>query len=259
MPEPGQMPYSDHPGQRPSPWDGPLPDPPPRPDGPLPDPPIQQPGLQWGLPVGAPTPPPRAPGRPTVSRLAVVTLVLGVLGGIGLTVILGVIALLRIRTTHKRGAALAVIGMILPFITVIGGFVIYNKVLPGVAVRDASGKIVQPGDVAVTTLRIGDCIEHWATSNTVGTVKGVPCTASHDAEVFHTFTMAGTAYPGDAQVTAQATTQCQGKVKTAVKAADAKTARVALITPVASSWKRGDKQVACVAVASAPLTRSVRN
>jgi hypothetical protein len=189
----------------------------------------------------------------------VVTFVLGVLGAIVVTVILGAIALVRIRSSHKRGAALAVIGMILPFLWVGAGYLIYTKVLPTVAVRGADGKISEAGDLAVNDLRIGDCIEKWATADAVGTVRVVPCTASHDSEVFHTFVPPGDkTYPGDDSITAQATTQCVDKAKTALKPADAKTARVALITPRQASWGRGEKQVACIAVSPAALTRSIR-
>jgi len=272
-PQPGQQPYpppqpyappSNSPYAQPYPPPQPPahPDPGQRPsfDGPLPDAPADAPPLQWGAPLSAAAPAPKPPPPPTVSKLSIVTLVLGFLGGAGgLALITGLVALLRMRSTHKRGTALAVAGMLLGTAWLGLGAYVYLEVLSKPVARDASGVVVRRGDVAVTDLRVGDCIEKWTVGNQVGSVVAVPCTTNHDAEVFFTMTATGGAkYPGDAAVTTQATTQCLAKVKTGLKAADAKTAKVAFFKPVADSWAKGQKQITCVAKLPAPLGRSVR-
>jgi hypothetical protein len=154
---------------------------------------------------------------------------------------------------------LAAIGMLLTAAWGVAGAYLYLNVLSKPVARNAQGVVVRRGDVLVTSLRVGDCIEKWATTTTVGNVTVVPCTTNHDAEVYYTFTATGgSTYPGDKTVTDEATTQCLAKAKTALKAADAKTAKVAFLKPVDASWKGGQKQVTCVAKLPAALGRSVR-
>lgn len=65
----------------------------------------------------APLPPAYATAPPRTSTLAVVTLVLGLLGFALLPVVLGHLALAQIRRTGERGAALAVVGLVLGYLT----------------------------------------------------------------------------------------------------------------------------------------------
>jgi hypothetical protein len=228
-------------------------------DGPLPEAPQDTPPLQWGQPLSAAAPAPKAPPPPPVSKLAVVTLVIGLIPGVGLSLLLGLIALLRLRSTHKRGALLAVIGMVAGTAWVAFEAYVYLEVLSKPVARDAKGVVVRKGDVLVTTLRTGDCIEAWAIKNAIGSVTVVPCTMNHDAEVFYTFTATGGKdFPTDKAVTGEATTQCVAKSKTSLSPADLKTAKVAFLKPVEASWKKNEKQITCVAKLASPLGRSVR-
>ncbi|GAA4623364.1 DUF4190 domain-containing protein [Cellulomonas oligotrophica] len=65
----------------------------------------------------APLPPAYAAAPPRTNTLAVVTLVLGVLGFALLPVVLGHLALAQVRRTGERGAALAVVGLVLGYLT----------------------------------------------------------------------------------------------------------------------------------------------
>ena len=228
-------------------------------DGPLPDAPADTPPLQWGQPLSSSAPAPRSKGPKPLSKLAVVSLVLGFLGG-GLGLILGLVALLRIRRTGKRGAPLAVGGIVLAVAwAALVGYV-YVAVINAPQARDTpGGPVVRRGEVLVTDLRVGDCIEKWAVSNSIGKVTVVPCTFNHDAEIFHTFTAGGAgAFPGDKAVTDEANTQCTTKAKTGLKPDDLKTAKIAFLKPVQASWDKNEKQVTCVATTPAPLGRSIR-
>lgn len=188
------------------------------------------------------------------------TLVIGVLlGGLGLALVLGVVALVSIRRTARRGTGLAVAGMVLSVLWIGAGFAVYQAVLSQPPLRDANGVIIRKGDVPVDQLRIGDCLEKWSTSDKVGKVAAVPCTTAHDAEVFHTFDITGEAYPGDQEVTKQGTSGCLATSTTAIKAADLKNAKVALLKPIESSWKQNDHTITCLAVQnSGTITRSIR-
>ena len=280
----------------PSPYEQPLPPPPAQPDrlrsdpsrhasfdGPLPDAPADNPPLQWGTPLSAAAPAPKPPGRPPLSTLAVVSLVAGGLTGVpalvvvlfkldlsttvllstlgglgGLALVLGLISLVRCRGGRRRGAGLAVTGIVLAAVWGAGAaavVVLSNKP----EARDASGKVVREGDVPVTSLKVGECIKKWAVAGTVGDVTVLPCTMNHDAEVFHTFTATGTdKFPGDAAIVGEAATQCLEKAKTALKPDDLKKAKTAYFKPVEAGWGNKQRQIACVAVMPAALGRSIR-
>jgi hypothetical protein len=229
----------------------------------LPEPPPDlQPVLQWGDPTPAPTPPPRPGPPPPVSRLAIAAAALGVLvGGAGLSLILGLVAFLRLRTSGKRGRGLAIFGMVMTVVWAAAITVVYVAVLSKPPLRDENGVVARKGDVKVDKLRIGDCLESWSTSTSLNTVIVVPCTQPHNAEVFHTFALQGTdkEYPGDGIVREQSTTTCLDKAKTAVKPDDLKNAKVAVIKPVAVSWKKGLHGVTCLTVQnSGSISRSIR-
>jgi hypothetical protein len=222
----------------------------------LPDPPPGYVNPQWGYPIAAPKPPP----RPTMNGFAVASLIVGLLGGVVVSAVLGIIALLRIRRTGQRGKPLAIIGILLTVIwaIVIAGVLVL--VARTTAARGPDGHVTQRGSVLVTQLRVGDCVEKWSTASTVGQVGSVtvvPCTTSHDAEIFLTYAVPGTAFPGDRQVTAAATKQCLAGSKTALKPAELAKASIAYLKPLASSWSKGDRNVICVAVSKAPVTHSI--
>lgn len=227
----------------------------------LPDPPTgTQPALKWGDPTPASAPPPR-PGRPPpYSRLAVATLGLGVfLGGAGLALVTGAVALLRLRTSRKRGQGLAVSGMVLAVAWTALGALVYTNVLSRPPLRDATGKVTRRGDIAVTQLLVGDCIERWTSTAKIDKVTVVPCTTAHNAEVFHTFDVTGKDFPGDGPISEQASTQCLDNLKTTIKEVDRKTIQLAVYKPIATSWKHGEHAVACVAVqSSGTISRSIR-
>jgi Septum formation/Domain of unknown function (DUF4190) len=191
--------------------------------------------------------------------LAVITLVLGVIGGVGIAPLVGVIALIQIRRTGQRGRALAVIGIILGLVwTALLGVVVYVAV-SGSAARDAAGTVIEQGSMLVQDVRAGDCVQHWGAVTTVGTVTVVPCARSHDAEVISTFPLQGTAFPGDQQITTQATTRCLASAGSTLTSAARARVRVAYVKPLEASWGQGDHIVACVAVStSGPLTGSLR-
>jgi len=289
-----QQPYQPQ-QQAPSPYEQPLP-PPPAPDprqqdpsrhrsfvGPLPEAPADNPPLQWGTPLSAAAPPPKAPGPRPFSKLAAVSLVLGAIagipalvavllekdlgrwimlgvlgGGTGLALVLGLVALVRCRGGRRRGAPLAVLGIVLAALWGAGSaYTIFENTQP--EARDASGKVVREGSVPVTSLKVGECIKKWATATSVGDVTILPCTSNHDAEVFHTFTATGSdKFPGDQAVGTEAATQCLEKAKTALKPDDLKKAKTAYFKPVEASWGKNQKQITCIAVMPAALGRSVR-
>src|SRR5215217_6529182 len=82
--------------------------------------------------------------------------------------------------------------------------------------RDEEGNITGGGDVGVFALAVGDCFDDPANGN-VSEVEAVPCTESHDNEVIGKFNVEGdddADFPGDTEISSQATEQCQGDIFT---------------------------------------------
>jgi hydroxypyruvate isomerase len=86
----------------------------------------------------------------------------------------------------------------------------------------------------------------------------VPCTNAHNAEVFETFVMSGSTYPGDSAIKAEASAKCTAKLAATVKEADRKNLQLGIFNPLSDSWQRGEHGVTCVAVQkSGTVTRSI--
>ncbi|MDH3679533.1 MAG: septum formation family protein [Acidimicrobiia bacterium] len=64
--------------------------------------------------------------------------------------------------------------------------------------RDASGALIEPGEVEALDLRLGDCFNGPGAEGgeTVLTVMVVPCDQLHEFEVYHAFDLADGDFPG---------------------------------------------------------------
>lgn len=77
--------------------------------------------------------------------------------------------------------------------------------------RDATGEVVEGGDLLPSKLRVGDCfdepqLEDLGATEQIETelVDVVPCRGPHDAEVYHSFQLTGSDYPGQGFIDQQA-------------------------------------------------------
>lgn len=117
---------------------------------------------------------------------------------------------------------------------------------PGSAVRDEEGQVVEPGDVDVFSLAIGDCFDDEGTGDQISSVPIVPCSDPHDNEVYHEFEVADGEYPGDEAIAAQADEGCLGAFAGFVALAyDDSVLGYFPLTPTASGWEQGDRLVQC--------------
>lgn len=119
---------------------------------------------------------------------------------------------------------------------------------------------VLPDQTEAHVLVVGDCF-----NNTVSLAAGdsemadVPrenCTLAHDNEVYESFTLTGTAFPGDEKLATSGTEKCQPAFEqfAGVPAEDAGTLKYAFFVPTAESWKLGDREVICYAFDSEQQT-----
>lgn len=128
--------------------------------------------------------------------------------------------------------------------------------------RDDTGEVVEGGDVGAFRLQVGDCIESLEFDETIESLPVVPCAESHEGEVFHSFDLTGTDFPGDAALQDEGASGCL----------DAFDGYVGIdffesiydlgpITPSERSWNViGDREVLCVLfrVDGQPSTGSAR-
>jgi hypothetical protein len=110
---------------------------------------------------------------------------------------------------------------------------------------------------AVFSLRPGDCID---TGAGVAFTR-VACSTPHDAEVFATFSLTGSSWPGTKAVQADASNGCAARLSGYLNPALATAALAqAYVYPDQSAWQASERTVICeVSSSTGQLTGSVRN
>ncbi|PPS83709.1 DUF4190 domain-containing protein [Streptomyces sp. MH60] len=214
--------------------------PPPGPQGPYPQGPYAP---QWGHPL---TPYPR---QAPVSGLAIAAFVLGVLcfvPAVGL--VLGLVALARIRKRGERGKGFAVAGCVLSSV----GLALWVLTLSTGAAGDFwdGFRDAARGDDTAYSLEKGQCFTTPGGSlqGVTYDVDEVPCTQEHDGEVFAAFDLPDGSYPGDAEITRAADDRCYALQDGYAMDRWALPADVDVyyLTPTSGSWRTGDREITCL-------------
>ncbi|WP_131739411.1 DUF4190 domain-containing protein [Actinomadura roseirufa] len=197
--------------------------------------------------------------------LAVASLVTGLLGCFGvLGAILGAIALVQIGKRGGKGRGMAIAGIALSCVWIVGGVVIYSLVGgddPGPKKGGGVGAlpkvtVTKPKDVDAKKMKIGDCINDTTGTSAseqapveVESVKVVSCTAPHDGEVLATFRLTASTFPSERELSQRASSGCKRLMAPRLRRdpAAASLAR-SFYYPTLESWTAGDRMVTCVAV-----------
>jgi hypothetical protein len=117
--------------------------------------------------------------------------------------------------------------------------------------------VIQYRLAAVFSLRPGDCID--SSPNGLG-VTVLSCATPHDGEVFATFPLAGSSWPGEAAVQSQASNGCLSRITGYLNPqfANAGLAQE-YYYPDEMAWRAGVRTVVCeVSASTGQLTGSVR-
>lgn len=218
----------------------------------------------WGPPSGPAFEGPdlRPAGPPPVkgtNGFAVAGLVLGILGGALLSTVFSLVALSQIKKNGGQGRGMAIAGLVLSGLWVVGVVTVVAIGLSSTADRGGSGEVVGAGSVSVKDLRVGDCVEEWAEKASVLTVRLTPCAQPHDAQVVaeDDLVTRDEAYPGDDEVSRMAEDLCSGKVDALDDSRLPETGSIAYFRPLEASWQDGDRKVSCLVVADVPMTSSL--
>ena len=111
---------------------------------------------------------------------------------------------------------------------------------------------------AVFSLRAGDCLNSSPNGLSVTILS---CATPHQAEVFATFSLTGSSWPGDAAVQQQASSGCANRVAGYLNPQLLNAGLTQqYVYPNQDAWQAGVRTVVCeVSSASGPLSGSVRN
>ena len=260
---------------------------PPVPDGFVP-PPGWQPDPAWPpVPAGwqlwvqdnaqafgtLPVAPPLTPGgyhyptdrpAPGTNGFAIASFVLGLLGGVLLSVIFGIVALTKLRDRPQRGKGLAIAGLCLSGAWLVGIAAVLVVGSLTAAQRSATtSQITKSGDLSVLSLRAGDCFQNPSGSKpdpgVVQVVTAVPCSSSHNAQVIALLPVPGSAYPGGDAFGAQGPPGCRASVRAVVDRSKlTATMQLLWLYPLPQAWANGQRTISCVIVdSSQDLTSSL--
>ncbi|HVT70959.1 MAG TPA: septum formation family protein [Trebonia sp.] len=142
------------------------------------------------------------------------------------------------------------------------GFVVLGVVIVGGAIAivgTVTHGFKKPVKVTYTkspvfSLRTGDCFDPSGQSYSL-----VSCASPHEAEVYATFRMAGTTWPGSAAVAAAASGGCASRLDGYLNPQLAISLSSTYVYPDATAWQAGTRTVVCeVRATDGELTGSVR-
>lgn len=211
---------------------------------------------------GNPGLPEPAAGRDGVSVAALIT---GIIGAGIIPVVLGFMGLKRTKRDRTRGRGMAIAGIVLGILWMIGGavwvFVNADALQPSAADRDeASGEITAGSDADVFSLQVGDCLDMSAVAaaESVDSMPTVPCDEEHDAELFHEITLEGESFPTD--VTDQADQGCTAAFADFIGLDYMESAlELSYLHPTSDSWDQGDRTIQCIVISSELVTGTMQS
>ncbi len=157
--------------------------------------------------------------RPGDRRLVVGLVV--PLVGILVAVPLGIVALVKIGKNRKRGKGLAISGMVLSVLWIVGFVGLAVVLVNQTAQRDEAGTIVEEGRIDFGEIQVGDCVDiPGAGEGDIDTydVRGVPCDEPHNAETVELISIEQDDYPGQTDLDSASTNSCFATVSEVVGA-----------------------------------------
>ena len=254
--QPPSSPYGQPPSYEPS-----------SPGGPSPYGPPGAPPYGQGPPPGPGQPPyPGAPGYPPgappssqgTDGLAIAGFILALIGCGLISLVLCIVALVRISKSGKSGRGLAIAGIVVNIVWIVIGVFFAVVVVMRAPSRDSSGRVTEQESVNMTDLRPGDCLARTPSTPTVA-VDVIPCSQPHQAQAVVTFDLSGSSYPGETAVENQAETGCADRVGRLGAEVDQKLGEGDLsllyAAPSQTTWLIGDRTVVCVlASETGPMT-----
>jgi hypothetical protein len=149
-----------------------------------------------------------------------------------------------------HGVLIACVFVVAALVIVGGAFAIVGSLTHGFK----KPVVIHYKKSAVFSLKTGECIDPNGQAATI-----ISCNLPHDAEVFATFSLAGTKWPGTTAVSAAASSGCSTRLTGYLNPQLAVSLASTYIYPDAVAWQAGTRMVICeVRATSGQLTGSVR-
>ncbi|WP_406052034.1 DUF4190 domain-containing protein [Kribbella sp. NBC_00889] len=207
----------------------------------------QYPGPQYGGQApypGMPGPGPY-PGQPQKTSVpAILSLIFGVLGGILISIILGIVALTQIPKKGQKGKGLAIAGLAVSGLWLVGIVVAIAVFGDGEPDRDASGQVTTTQNTRPDKLRVGDCVSE-INEGEVANIKVVPCDQPNGGKVFAVFDLPAGDWPGLTAVQTSAEKGCTDRWKASKQQASADSS-IFYLHPTENGWSLGDRGTTCL-------------
>jgi hypothetical protein len=162
----------------------------------------------------------------------------------------------EVHAGERRGVSrLAVAGVILVLVAVTVAAGVLVVATHGFRHKTVVTYRAAPG---VFSLRAGDCLN---SSQNGLSVTILSCATPHEAEVFATFSLTGSSWPGNAAAQQQASSGCANRIAGYLNPQLLNAGLTQqYVYPNQDAWQAGVRTVVCeVSSASGPLTGSVRN
>jgi len=208
-----------------------------------------------GYPGPGYPPPQPQPQKPGTNGFAIASLIFGIIGGILLGFIFGFIALSQTKRTGQNGRGLALAGVILSSMWTVGIVLAIILAITTSATRNSGGTVTDGGSISATSLQVGDCVNGLKNTTNLLSLPGVPCTQPHEGEVFAVFDLPAGDYPGSAAVDQEVSRECNDRLGAYSPSAETNPdVGLFSVYPLEQNWRRGDRQVVCLATATAGTT-----
>ncbi|HET9420138.1 MAG TPA: DUF4190 domain-containing protein [Nocardioides sp.] len=177
---------------------------------------------------------------------------------------LGIAVLVRSQDGRDHGRGMAIAATVIGSLYLLGsiGLFVFGVVegfregFEDEPERNESGEVVEGGDLIPSKLRVGDCfnepqIDDLNANEQIETelVDVVPCGGPHDAEIYHSFQLTGSEYPGQGAID-RAARACVPEFKEFVGLSYAQS-RLDFVYyfPTQESWDYlDDRGIACAAI-----------
>ncbi|HTJ71833.1 MAG TPA: hypothetical protein VL551_30105 [Actinospica sp.] len=114
-----------------------------------------------------------------------------------------------------------VLGRVVLGLLVVGGIAAYHFATADPAQRNSTGQVSQSGSMDATDLQIGDCFDAPSGTSGISSIKAVPCSQSHDSQVYAEPQISEDSYPGDSTLQKEAETDCGSDSAQSVISSDA--------------------------------------
>jgi hypothetical protein len=194
--------------------------------------------------------------------------------GTFLSLILCLVALGRIKRNHTQGRGMAIVGVVISTLSLVGSLAVVGLWAAGMASVSGSvnasssasssssalngalpsSTVTKSADVKPSQVKTGDCISSFSEGD-VQDLPVVPCNQPHAGQMIGSYQMTALTYPATSTITAEADKKCPAMAPKSLSKTKLKTLSFAYVYPTVRSWAGGDRQVQCFAVSDgAPLT-----